>query len=80
MIFKIRGSNKEYKTLQELQNDLGGIIAKRSEIETIIDWQWAYESGKDENSIIGNDKIDTNNSQNLNNYKFKINVVGEEAM
>lgn len=80
MIFKIRGNDKIYQTLQELQQDLGGIIEKHSQETIVIDWKWKYESGDDEESIIDNDKIDTDNSQRLKNYKFKINVVGEEEM
>ncbi len=80
MIFQIRGNSKQYATLQELQKDLGGAIEKNSKETIIIDWQWAYESGDNAESIMDNDKIDTDNSKKLNNYKFKINVVGEEAM
>ena len=80
MTFKIRGNDKIYQTLQELQHDLGGIIEKHSQETIVIDWKWEYESGDDEESIIDNDKIDTDNSQKLKNYKFKINVVGEEEM
>lgn len=80
MTFKIRGNDKIYQTLQELQQDLGGIIEKHSQETIVIDWKWEYESGDNEASIIDNDKIDTDNSQKLKNYKFKINVVGEEEM
>ena len=80
MIFKIRGSNKTYNSLQQLQNDLRGIIKAHSKKEIIIDWQWAYESGNSEEIVKENDKIDTNNGKLLNSYKFKINVIGEEAI
>lgn len=80
MMFQIRGKDKVYHTLQELQKDLGGMIEKRSQETIVINWKWEYESGDNEESIIYNDKIDTDNSQKLKNYKFKINVVGEEEM
>lgn len=80
MIFKIRGSDKSYSSLQELQNNLEGIINAHSTKEIIIDWQWAYESGNNEDSIIKNDKIDTSNGKVLESYKYRINVIGEEAI
>ena len=46
----------------------------------IIDWEWAYETGTDENTIEENDIKDTLDGKELNSYKFKINVIGEEVM
>lgn len=80
MIFSIRGYDKEYSTLQELQRDLHGIIEKRSEKRIIIDWKWNYESYSEQKSIEENDKIDTNEGKNLTSYKFKIIVNGEEVI
>lgn len=80
MTFKIRGSDKSYSSLQELQNDLVGIMKAHSTKEIIIDWQWSYESGNSPEIIKNNDKIDTLNGELLNSYKFKINVIGEEAI
>ena len=80
IIFKIRGKNKAYSSLQKLQNDLDGTIKARSIKEIIIDWQWSYESGNSPEIIKNNDKIDTLNGELLNSYKFKINVIGEEAI
>ena len=80
MTFSIRGNDKEYSTLQELQKDLYGIIEKRSEKRIIIDWKWNYESYSEQKSIEENDKIDTNEGKNLTSYKFKIIVNGEEVI
>lgn len=80
MIFKIRGKDDEYSTLQELEKNLIGIIKKRSQQEIIIDWQWAYETGENNNTVIENDKVDTTEGKNLESYKFKILVTGEEAI
>lgn len=80
MIFKIRGKDDEYSTLQELEKNLIGIIKKRSQQEIIIDWQWAYETGENYNTVIENDKVDTTEGKNLESYKFKILVTGEEAI
>lgn len=80
MIFKVRGSNHTYKTLQELENDLYGSIRKRTTQQIIIDWEWNYETGNDEKSIEENDLKDTIEGKSLQSYKFKINVIGEEVM
>lgn len=80
MKFKVRGSNHTYSTLQELENDLQGNIRKKSKMNIIIDWEWAYETGTDENTIEENDIKDTLDGKELNSYKFKINVIGEEVM
>lgn len=80
MTFSIRGQNKEYSTLQELQKDLSGIIEKRSVKTIVIDWKWNYESGTDEASVTMNDFIDTNEGKNLTSYQFKIVVNGEEVI
>ena len=80
MIFRIRGNDKSYSSLQQLQNDLDGIIKAHSRKEIIIDWQWNYETGNSPENIKNNDRIDTQNGELLNSYKFKINVIGEETI
>ena len=80
MIFKIRGSDKIYNSLQQLQADLTGIINAHSKIEIIIDWQWAYETGNIEEIVKENDRLDTNNGKLLKSYKFKMDVIGEEVI
>ena len=80
MIFKIRGIEETYSTLQELEKYLSGVIKKKSKQEIIIDWTWAYETGESQNTVTENDKIDTDEGRNLESYKFKILVTGEEAI
>lgn len=72
--FKIKGSNKEYSSLQELEKYLKGIALKETEKEIIIQWRWPYEIDEIQ------DTIDTDNGRNLSNYKFRIRVNGEEAI
>lgn len=74
MIFKIQGSNKEYSSLQELQEELNGIAKKRTKTIVVIEWCWPYENNAE------NDFIDTDNGKNFESYKFKINVKGEEVI
>lgn len=80
MVFKIQGSDTAYFTLQDLEKELSGIINKKSEKEITIDWKWGYEVGDDETTMIQNDKTDTNDGKNLQSYRFKIIVTGEEAI
>lgn len=72
--FKIKGTNSEFSTLQELEQYLKGNIEKQTEKEIVIEWQWAYEIDDTQ------DTIDTKDGRNLSNYKFRINVNGEEAI
>ncbi len=80
MCFKIRGTDEKYSTLQELEKSLSGIIKKKSQEEIIIDWEWMYETGENQNTIIQNDQVDTFEGRNLESYIFKILVTGEEVI
>lgn len=80
MTFRVRGYNDQYSSLQELEESLIGNIEKQSQKTYIIDWKWDYETGESATSIKENDSIDTSEAQNLNSYKFKIEVFGEEVI
>ena len=47
---------------------------KNTEKEIIIQWRWPYEIDDTQ------DIVDTNDGKELNNYKFRIKVYGEEAI
>ena len=75
--------NQEYTTIQELEKDLSGTINandKNKERTITIDWEWQYETGANENEINQNDKIDTDNAKQLDNYTFDIYVTGTQVM
>lgn len=74
MIFKIKGNEKEYKSLQELEKTLTGIAKKNSKTIVGIEWNWPYEIDNEQ------DVVDTENGEKLESYKFKINVKGEEVI
>ena len=78
--FKIRGENKIYSNLQELSKNLVGLIKRNSLKVIMIDWEWLYESGESVNLIEKNDFIDTKDGSNIEKYKFKIIVDGEEVV
>lgn len=72
LLFKIKGTNKEYSSLQELENYLKGVAKKQTQTEYVIEWRWPYEINNTQ------DITDTNDGIKLNNYKFRIHVYGEE--
>ena len=75
--------NQQYTTIQDLEKDLSGTINANDENKerTItIDWEWQYETGVNENEINQNDKIDTDNAKQLDNYTFDIYVTGTQVM
>jgi len=45
---------------------------ENKEDEIIIHWKWAYETGKTEEEIATNDRIDTQNAATITNYTFDI--------
>lgn len=74
LLFKVKGTTKEYSSLQELEKYLKGTAPKQSQIEYVIEWRWPYELDEVQ------DKVDTNDGSTLTNYKFRIHVTGEEVI
>lgn len=74
LLFKIKGTDKEYSSLQELETVLKGIVKKQTETKIDIEWRWPYEIDAEQ------DFIDTKDGLILENYKFKINVTGQEVI
>ena len=77
LVFKIRGDNLQYSSLQDLEKRLKGLINRRNTTKVIIDWEWPYESKTD---VSLGDKVDTLEGETLNTYKFLINVQGTEVV
>ncbi len=72
---------KEYNSIQEIEEELSGIIYKMDEnkIRTLtIQWEWKYETGSTKEEIEKNDAIDTQDSQIIEKYMFTICVSGEQ--
>ena len=79
---KFKYENKDYNSLQELQNDLTGTINANDDEKTkviTIDWKWPYETGTTADQILSNDKIDTQDAKNIRNYTFSIVVTGTQV-
>lgn len=76
-------NDNAYTNIQELEEELSGTINANDEDQTrtiTINWEWQYEKGKNANEINENDKIDTKNAKELQNYTFDINVIGTQVM
>ncbi len=72
---------QRYEELSEIVRIAGGIINatdenKKREIE--IEWTWPYDLGEDSEEVAENDKIDTDNSKTIRDYKFDIVVTGNQ--
>ena len=76
-------NDTHYTNIQELEENLSGTINADEENKTrtiTVNWKWQYETGTNENEIAQNDKIDTENAKELENYTFDINVIGTQVM
>ena len=76
-------NDKQYTSIQELEKDLSGTIDANDENKSrtiTINWEWQYETGENQDEINQNDKIDTNNAKQLENYTFDIYVTGTQVM
>ena len=74
--------DQEYSSVGELQNDLSGTIQANDEdkIKTLtINWKWDYETGDNDSEIAENDKIDTQNAQDIATYTFNVVVSGTQV-
>lgn len=81
LIFIYQGN--KYVSIQDLEKDLSGTITANDNDKIrniIINWEWQYETGENENEINQNDQMDTNNAKQLENYSFDINVKGTQVM
>lgn len=45
-----------------------------------VEWEWPYETGVDETSILENDKIDTDEGVEAQDYKFDVVVTGTQVI
>ena len=72
----------EYNSIEELESNLSGTINTNDEDKTRtlnIQWKWDYETGKTEEEINKNDIVDTQDSQSIENYTFKVIVTGTQV-
>ena len=80
---KFTYDNQQYSSIAELESNLSGTIHANDENKTktlTIEWQWDYETGNDEVEIAKNDKIDTQNAQDIATYTFNVVVSGTQVV
>ena len=80
---KFKYEDVEYNSITDLETALRGTINADDEEKTralTVNWEWAYETGKDEQEILQNDLVDTQNAQNIINYTFDVIVSGVQVM
>ena len=78
---KFKYEEKEYNTLKELQEKMCGTINANDENKVRILkilWKWNHETGSTAEEINANNLLDTEDAQNIQNYKFTICVSGEQ--
>lgn len=68
MKFYIKGQDERFNSLEELEENLKGVIKKYTQKTIYINWEWSYESN--------NDEQDTNDGNNLKIYNFDIYTIG----
>ena len=70
LVFYIKGSKRKYYNLEDLGNNLQGIVNQHSLKKIEIAWSWQYENGNIENMQ------DTIDGKNINTYNFNIHILG----
>lgn len=73
----------EYNSILELGEALSGTINADDENKSKtfdIKWKWNYETGSNPTEIASNDKIDTQNAQEITNYEFDVIVSGTQVV
>ncbi len=73
----------EYNSVLELGDALSGTINADdgNKSRTFdIKWKWNYETGSNPTEVASNDKIDTQNAQEITNYEFDVIVSGTQVL
>ena len=73
----------EYDSILKLGDVLSGTINADEENKSKtfdIKWKWNYQTGSNEEEIASNDKIDTQNAQEITNYEFDVVVSGTQVL
>lgn len=69
LVFSIKGSDREYNNLNELQQELIGNLEKNKVKRIDVNWRWKYENN------LADNLQDTKDGINLDMYKFNIYTV-----
>lgn len=74
--FRLKDTEKEYRTLEELQKEMQGEIYINETKKIDVCWEWKYES--DGENLKSQDIQDVLDGTKIQKYNFTINVSGEE--
>ena len=80
---KFEVENIQVNSIKELESLLVGTIAANDETKTkniTVKWYWPYETGQDQNQIIQNDLLDTQNAINISEYTFDVAIIGTQLV
>ena len=80
LIFKYQ--DKSFNSMLDLAKELKGTINandKNRVINFIIQWEWNYQTGENEQEINENDLIDAKDSKNALEYTFDIIITGNQV-
>lgn len=69
LYFQIKGSDRKYKKLEDMEENLKGELLGNKRIS--IYWKWEYEGEEEEN------KQDTKDGQTMIKYQFTIFAIGQ---
>ncbi len=69
LLFNIKGCDKKYDKLEDLEDKLRGTLFKGNEFKATIQWSWEYEVNNTNNFQ------DTLDGKNIKTYNFDINVL-----
>lgn len=69
LVFSIKGSDREYNNLNELQQELIGNLEKNKVKRIDVNWRWKYENN------LADNLQDTKDGTSLDMYKFNIYTV-----
>lgn len=66
LVFNVYNNANYYKSLEEISNEMYGMVRKNEEKILPINWKWEYEMSK------ANDIEDTEDGKKIAHYKFRI--------
>ncbi len=80
---KFKHGDKVLNEIEEYEEFFTDIIDADDANKTrtlTVEWEWPYETGTDEDSILQNDKIDTNEGLEAQDYEFNVVVTGTQVV
>ena len=80
---KFKYQDRVFDQIEELEEIFTGMIDANDTNRTrtlTVEWEWAYETGKTEEEVMANDKIDTSDALSVLDYSFDVVVTGKQVI